>query len=61
MFESVFHDPERFAPFTAQQCELLLYVHEEAFKQATGTQWDRQTRYDYESRSNKDGWPELRS
>ncbi|MFD3450684.1 hypothetical protein ACFWVC_00695 [Streptomyces sp. NPDC058691] len=60
MFESVFHDPEWFAPFTGQRCELLLYVHEEALKQATGTQWDRLTRYDYESCSYKDGLPELR-
>lgn len=59
-YESVFGHPERFAPFTALQCEELLYVHEEAFEQATGTEWDRLTRYDYESCSNKHGWPELR-
>ncbi|MER8101468.1 DUF4240 domain-containing protein [Kitasatospora sp. NPDC094016] len=60
VYESVFHDPERFAPFTARQCEPLLYVHEEAFELVTGTEWDRLTRYDYESCSNADGWPELR-
>ncbi|MFD4393452.1 DUF4240 domain-containing protein [Kitasatospora sp. NPDC058478] len=60
VYESMFHDPERFAPFTARQCEPLLYVHEEAFEQVTGTEWDRLTRYDYESCSNADGWPELR-
>ncbi|WP_457028713.1 hypothetical protein [Kitasatospora sp. P5_F3] len=37
-----------------------LYVHEEAFEQVTGTEWDRLTRHDYESCSSKDGWPELR-
>ena len=60
-YEGVFYDPERFAPFTARQCEQLLYVHKEAFEQVTGTEWDRLTRYDYESCSNKDGWPGLRS
>ncbi|MGW4651832.1 DUF4240 domain-containing protein [Kitasatospora sp. NPDC004289] len=60
VYEGVFYDPERFAPFTTRQCELLLYVHEEAFEQVTGTEWDRLTRYDYESCSNRDGWPELR-
>ncbi|THA80326.1 DUF4240 domain-containing protein [Streptomyces sp. A0592] len=60
-YEGVFGHPERFAPFTARHCEELLYVHEEAFERVTGAEWDRLTRYDYESCSNKDGWPELRS
>lgn len=59
-YESVFGHPERFAPFTARRGEELLYVHEAAFEQVTGLEWDRPTRYDYESCSNKDGWPELR-
>ncbi|GJF33129.1 hypothetical protein KNE206_58290 [Kitasatospora sp. NE20-6] len=59
-YEGVFGHPERFAPFTAHGCELLLHVHEEAFEQVTGTAWDRLTRYDYESCSNEDGWPALR-
>ncbi|MFB7470424.1 DUF4240 domain-containing protein [Kitasatospora sp. NPDC056184] len=58
-YEGVFDGPERFTPFTARQCEQLLYVHEEAFEQATGREWDRLTRYDYESCSNRDGWPDL--
>lgn len=58
-YESVFGHPERFAPFTALHCEELLYVHEEVFEQVTGTEWDRLTRYDYESCSNTDGWPDL--
>ncbi|MER5352639.1 DUF4240 domain-containing protein [Kitasatospora sp. NPDC002551] len=58
-YESVFGHPERFAPFTALHCEELLYVHEEAFEQVTGTEWDRLTRYVYESCSNTDGWPDL--
>ncbi|WP_371616265.1 DUF4240 domain-containing protein [Streptomyces sp. NBC_00454] len=59
-YESVFGHPELFAPFTARHCEQLLYVHEEAFEQATGEEWEHLTRYDYESCSNKDGWPDLR-
>ncbi|MFD6968814.1 DUF4240 domain-containing protein [Streptomyces sp. NPDC059979] len=58
-YEGVFGHPERFMPFAALQCEELLYVHERAFEQAAGTEWDRLTRYDYESCSNKDGWPKL--
>ncbi|MFF4006938.1 DUF4240 domain-containing protein [Streptomyces sp. NPDC001717] len=58
-YESVFGHPERFAPFTALQCEELLYVHEEVFEQVTGTEWDRLTRYDFETCSNADGWPDL--
>ncbi|MFI6846576.1 DUF4240 domain-containing protein [Kitasatospora sp. NPDC050467] len=56
-YESVFGEPERFAPFTGRHCEELLYVHEEAYERATGEEWDRLTRYDYESCSNRDGWP----
>ncbi|MBP0449161.1 DUF4240 domain-containing protein [Kitasatospora sp. RG8] len=57
VYESVFGEPDRFAPFTARHCEELLYVHEDAYEQATGEEWDRLTRYDYESCSNRDGWP----
>ncbi|WP_255360315.1 MULTISPECIES: hypothetical protein [Kitasatospora] len=35
--------------------ERLLYVHEVA----TGEEWDHDTRYDYESCSNREGWPNL--
>ncbi|MFD7554529.1 DUF4240 domain-containing protein [Streptomyces sp. NPDC059835] len=59
-YEGVFDRPERFAPYTALRCEELLYVHEEVFEQVTGTEWDRLTRYDYETCSNADGWPDLR-
>ncbi|MEU6238233.1 DUF4240 domain-containing protein [Kitasatospora sp. NPDC047058] len=58
-YESVFGAPDRFAPFTARHCEELLYVHEEAYERATGEEWDRLTRYDYETCSNRDGWPGL--
>ncbi|MFE7492138.1 DUF4240 domain-containing protein [Kitasatospora sp. NPDC057541] len=58
-YESVLGNTERFVPFTALRCEGLLYVHEEAFEQVTGTEWDRLTRYVYESCSNTDGWPDL--
>ncbi|WP_055586738.1 DUF4240 domain-containing protein [Streptacidiphilus griseoplanus] len=59
-YESVFGHPECFARFTARQGETLLYVHEEAFERATGTKWDRLTRYTYESCLNKDVWADLR-
>ncbi|WP_406193817.1 DUF4240 domain-containing protein [Kitasatospora sp. NBC_01560] len=58
-YEGVFGRPERFAPFTALHCEELLYVHEEAYEQATGEEWSILTRYDYESCSNREGWPGL--
>ncbi|MEV7782845.1 DUF4240 domain-containing protein [Kitasatospora sp. NPDC088351] len=57
VYEDVLGHPERFAPFTASSCESLLYVHEEAFELVTGAEWDRPTRYDYESCSNREGWP----
>ncbi|MFD0273998.1 hypothetical protein ACFVHB_08785 [Kitasatospora sp. NPDC127111] len=43
----------------ARHCEELLSVHEEAYESATGEEWDRLTRDDYESCSNRDGWPGL--
>ncbi|MFD7905211.1 MULTISPECIES: DUF4240 domain-containing protein [unclassified Kitasatospora] len=61
VYEGVFGHPERFAPYTALQAEELLYVHEEAYEAATGEEWDFLTRYDYESCSNAEGWPDLRS
>ncbi|WP_128643236.1 DUF4240 domain-containing protein [Streptomyces sp. SS] len=48
-FESVLRAPERWA-------EALLYVPDNAYKHLTGDEWDRSTRYSYESCSNTDGW-----
>ncbi|KAA6218132.1 DUF4240 domain-containing protein [Streptomyces filamentosus] len=63
VWESVFSDPDEFAPFTSTERdgEWLLYVPDEAYERATGKEWDHTTRYCYESCSNEDGWPDLRS
>ncbi|WP_431680048.1 DUF4240 domain-containing protein [Kitasatospora sp. KL5] len=58
-YTAVLARPELFAPFTDAHAECLLYVHEEAYEEATGTEWDIDTRYDYESCSNEEGWPGL--
>ncbi|WP_345694977.1 DUF4240 domain-containing protein [Kitasatospora terrestris] len=60
-YESVLGRPDRFAPFTAMDCQQLLHIHEDAYEAATGEEWDHLTRYDYESCSNKEGWPGLPS
>ncbi|AKL70902.1 MULTISPECIES: hypothetical protein [Streptomyces] len=36
--------------------ELLLYTPDRAYKRITGEEWDRDTRYSYESCSNVEGW-----
>ncbi|MFI6944313.1 DUF4240 domain-containing protein [Streptomyces sp. NPDC050418] len=63
VWESVFFDVDRFAPYTASEYdgESLLYVPDQAYELATGREWQRQTRYCYESYSNPDGWPHLRT
>ncbi|MFB7528593.1 DUF4240 domain-containing protein [Streptomyces sp. NPDC056178] len=62
VWESVFSDVDKFAPYTSTEYdgEWLLYVPEEAYELATGEEWDRSTRYRFESYSNRDGWPHLR-
>ncbi|MFI9163534.1 DUF4240 domain-containing protein [Kitasatospora aureofaciens] len=57
-----FGDPTRFSPFTstALDGEWLLYVAQQAYEQVTGEEWNRVTRYDFESYSNPDGWPARR-
>lgn len=63
VWESVFFDVDKFAPYTAceRDGESLLYVPHRAYELATGEEWDHTTRYCYESYSNEDGWPDLRS
>ncbi|MFD4582895.1 DUF4240 domain-containing protein [Streptomyces sp. NPDC087659] len=63
VWESVFFDVAKFAPFTASEYdgESLLYVPDQAYELATGQEWQRQTRYCFESYSNRDGWPHLRA
>ncbi|MGW4287660.1 DUF4240 domain-containing protein [Streptomyces sp. NPDC004673] len=62
VWESVFSDVGKFAPYTATEYdgECLLYVPDKAYELATGEEWDHSTRYCFESFSNQDGWPHLR-
>ncbi|MFJ6079848.1 DUF4240 domain-containing protein [Streptomyces sp. NPDC092369] len=65
-YESVLRDPHRFRPYANDLvwAEALLYVPDNVYKHLTGDEWDRSTRYDYESYSNTAGWtgtPTIRS
>jgi hypothetical protein len=57
-YESVLRDPRRFMPYADDLvwAESLLYVPDDAYKRLTGDEWDRGTRYSYESYSNTAGW-----
>ncbi|MFD7863427.1 DUF4240 domain-containing protein [Streptomyces sp. NPDC059783] len=57
-FERVLGDPERFGPYAEEfvWAEALLYVPDEAYRALTGEEWDRGTRYSYESHANTAGW-----
>ncbi|MEW2588179.1 DUF4240 domain-containing protein [Streptomyces virginiae] len=57
-YESVLRDPERFRPYADDLvwAEAVLYVPDAAYEQLTGVEWDRRTRYSYESYSNTAGW-----
>ncbi|MFI1566395.1 DUF4240 domain-containing protein [Streptomyces sp. NPDC020490] len=57
-YEAVLRDPQRFVPYAADLiwAENLLYVPDEAYRRITGEEWDRSTRYSYESYSNTAGW-----
>jgi hypothetical protein len=63
VWESVFFDVGKFAPYTSSECdgEWFLYVPDKAYELATGEKLDRVTRYCFESYSNRDGWPDLRA
>ncbi|MGW1086423.1 DUF4240 domain-containing protein [Streptomyces sp. NPDC002596] len=58
VFDSVLQDPEAFAPYATNLiwAENLLYTPDRAYKLITGEEWDRDTRYSYESYSNTEGW-----
>ncbi|MEU8464743.1 DUF4240 domain-containing protein [Streptomyces sp. NPDC029003] len=62
VWESVFSDIDKFVPYTSSERdgEWLLSVPDRAYELATGEEWDRTTRYSFESYSNRDGWPHLR-
>ena len=63
VWEGVFFDVDAFAPYTSTEYdgEWFLYVPDQAYELATGKEWDRSTRYCFESYSNRDGWPNLGS
>ncbi|MHB9847778.1 DUF4240 domain-containing protein [Streptomyces krungchingensis] len=63
VWESVFFDVDQFVPYTASAChgESLLYVPDQAYELATGKEWDRSTRYCFETFSNRAGWPDLQN
>ncbi|MFD7228002.1 DUF4240 domain-containing protein [Streptomyces sp. NPDC059881] len=57
-YENVLRDAERFAPFVNDLvwAEALIYVPDNAYKHLTSEEWNRSTRYSYESYSNAAGW-----
>ena len=57
-YEAVLRDPARFVPYATQLvwAEPLLYVPDLAYERITGREWDRETRYSYETGSNAEGW-----
>lgn len=60
-YESVLRAPQRFMPYPSDLvwAEALLYVPDNAYKHLTRDDWDRRTRYSYESYSNTAGWSHL--
>ncbi|MER5892938.1 DUF4240 domain-containing protein [Streptomyces sp. NPDC001876] len=57
-FDSVLQDPAAFTPYVIDLiwAEPLLYAPDRAYERITGEEWDRDTRYSYESCSNTEGW-----
>ncbi|MET7828925.1 DUF4240 domain-containing protein [Streptomyces sp. NPDC005386] len=57
-FDSVLRAPAAFALYATDLiwAEPLLYTPDRAYKRITGEEWDRDTRYSYESCSNAEGW-----
>lgn len=57
-YEEVLADPVLFAPYAEELiwAEPLLYVPDRAYEDFTGEEWQRETRYSYESYSNRGGW-----
>lgn len=57
-FASVLADPALFARYAAGNdwAEGFLYVPDRAYEHITGEEWDRRTRYCYDSHSNAAGW-----
>lgn len=59
-YEEVLADPVLFVPYAEELiwAESLLYVPDRAYGNVTGEEWQRDTRYCYESYSNREGWAE---
>ncbi|MFE9817857.1 DUF4240 domain-containing protein [Streptomyces sp. NBC_00236] len=57
-FASVLEDPAAFTPYATDLiwAESLLCTPDRAYRRITEKEWDRDTRYSYESYSNADGW-----
>ncbi|MDX3076822.1 hypothetical protein ACIP98_27075 [Streptomyces sp. NPDC088354] len=57
-YSPVLRDPAEFVPFVTGHvwAEALLYVPDRAYEHITGEEWERRTRYSYESSSNTAGW-----
>ncbi|MEU7020057.1 hypothetical protein ABZ990_05300 [Streptomyces sp. NPDC046203] len=57
-YERALADPSAFAPYAEDLvwAEPLLYVPDRAYKELTGEEWGRETRYSYESYSNTGAW-----
>ncbi|MFJ2240991.1 hypothetical protein [Streptomyces sp. NPDC087859] len=57
-FDSILQDPSVFTPYARDLiwAEPLLYTPDRAYQRITGKEWDRGTRYSYESCSNTEGW-----
>ncbi|MFJ4190867.1 DUF4240 domain-containing protein [Kitasatospora sp. NPDC089509] len=57
-FEAVLGDPALFRRYARDLiwAEPLLYVPDRAYESLTGRDWDRSTRFSYESFSNSEGW-----
>ncbi|MEV1008081.1 DUF4240 domain-containing protein [Streptomyces sp. NPDC049881] len=57
-YERVLREPQRFTPYADDLiwAEALLYASDNAYQHVTGDEWDRETRYSYESCSNEAGW-----
>ncbi|MFE7135260.1 DUF4240 domain-containing protein [Streptomyces sp. NPDC057638] len=55
---AVLRDPRLFTPYARDLiwAESLLYVPDEAYRRITGEEWDRTTRYSYETCSNTEAW-----
>ncbi|MFE7184540.1 DUF4240 domain-containing protein [Streptomyces erythrochromogenes] len=58
VFDGVLEDPRAFTSYATDLiwAESLLYVPDRAYRRITGQEWDRATRYSYESCSNTEGW-----